>query len=91
MDTKLLIMRPKHRDMSSPNTYLLSKILVATNKKKPGFGIISKNLQVGCQMLQVNRQTATVSLATIKLGMNAGQAALIPIWTKWVADLWSMN
>jgi hypothetical protein len=41
--------------------------------------------------LQVNRQTATVSLATIKLGMNAGQAALIPIWTKWVADLWSMN
>jgi len=80
--------------MSSPNTYLLSKILVATNKyhnhqplmtliaakkKKPGFGIISKNLQVGCQMLQVNRQTATVSLATIKLGMNAGQAALIPI------------
>jgi hypothetical protein len=53
--------------------------LISSEEKKPGFGIISKNLQVGCQMLQVNRQTATVSLATIKLGMNADQAALIPI------------
>jgi hypothetical protein len=81
--------------MSSPNTYLPSKILVATNKyhnHQPLITLISSKekktwvwhyLQKFTSRLSniASQQTDSncLSLATIKSGMNADQAALIPI------------